>query len=89
MRSPQADLVDPAAWAMAAAQPGLPAGAAVVRRLARGCWSAFWDYETPKVIVVRNRRLGFVHRMVQLLILLYFVWCAGRGTVGNWAESDP
>ncbi|XP_027271667.1 P2X purinoceptor 2 isoform X2 [Cricetulus griseus] len=59
---------------MAAAQPGLPAGAAVVRRLARGCWSAFWDYETPKVIVVRNRRLGFVHRMVQLLILLYFVW---------------
>nr|AAB94573.1 P2X2-6 receptor [Rattus norvegicus] len=45
----------------------------MVRRLARGCWSAFWDYETPKVIVVRNRRLGFVHRMVQLLILLYFV----------------
>lgn len=63
---------------MAAAQPRLPAGAAMVRRLARGCWSAFWDYETPKVIVVRNRRLGFVHRMVQLLILLYFVWCAGR-----------
>ncbi|EDM14053.1 purinergic receptor P2X, ligand-gated ion channel, 2, isoform CRA_h [Rattus norvegicus] len=59
---------------MAAAQPRLPAGAAMVRRLARGCWSAFWDYETPKVIVVRNRRLGFVHRMVQLLILLYFVW---------------
>ncbi|XP_076778448.1 P2X purinoceptor 2 isoform X2 [Arvicanthis niloticus] len=59
---------------MAAAQPRLPVGAAMVRRLARGCWSAFWDYETPKVIVVRNRRLGFVHRMVQLLILLYFVW---------------
>nr|BAE34462.1 unnamed protein product [Mus musculus] len=66
---------------MAAAQPRLPAGAAMVRRLARGCWSAFWDYETPKVIVVRNRRLGFVHRMVQLLILLYFVWVAsGAGT---------
>uniref|UniRef100_A0A6J0DYQ0 P2X purinoceptor n=1 Tax=Peromyscus maniculatus bairdii TaxID=230844 RepID=A0A6J0DYQ0_PERMB len=63
---------------MAAAQPRLPAGAAMVRRLARGCWSAFWDYETPKVIVVRNRRLGFVHRMVQLLILLYFVWVASR-----------
>ncbi|XP_058387160.1 P2X purinoceptor 2 isoform X2 [Diceros bicornis minor] len=31
---------------MAAAQPEPPAGAA--RRLARGCWSAFWDYETPK-----------------------------------------
>lgn len=72
---------------MAAAQPRLPPGAAMVRRLAWGCWSAFWDYETPKVIVVRNRRLGFVHRMVQLLILLYFVWCAGRGTVGNRAEG--
>lgn len=73
---------------MAAAQPRLPAGVAMVQRLARGCWSAFWDYETPKVIVVRNRRLGFVHRMVQLLILLYFVWCAGRGTVGNRAGGN-
>uniref|UniRef100_A0A8D2B5W8 P2X purinoceptor n=1 Tax=Sciurus vulgaris TaxID=55149 RepID=A0A8D2B5W8_SCIVU len=36
---------------MAAAPPEAPAGAAAARRLARGCWSAFWDYETPKVIV--------------------------------------
>ncbi|XP_048196888.1 P2X purinoceptor 2 isoform X3 [Perognathus longimembris pacificus] len=36
---------------MATAQPKLPAGAAAARRLARGCWSAFWDYETPKVVV--------------------------------------
>uniref|UniRef100_A0A8D2CQD6 P2X purinoceptor n=1 Tax=Sciurus vulgaris TaxID=55149 RepID=A0A8D2CQD6_SCIVU len=40
---------------MAAAPPEAPAGAAAARRLARGCWSAFWDYETPKVIVVRVR----------------------------------
>lgn len=63
---------------MAAAEPKPPAGpgagAAAVRRLARSCWSAFWDYETPKVIVVKNRRLGVVYRVVQLLILLYFVW---------------
>ncbi|XP_054450419.1 P2X purinoceptor 2 isoform X1 [Pteronotus mesoamericanus] len=59
---------------MAAAEPKPPAGAAAARRLARGCWSAFWDYETPKVIVVKNRRLGVVYRLVQLLILLYFVW---------------
>jgi P2X purinoceptor 2 len=84
---------------MAAAQPKLPAGAAAARRLARGCWSAFWDYETPKVIVVRNRRLGVVYRAVQLLILLYFVWCAGRGARGRdgmgrsgrgaWGRSGP
>ncbi|XP_053061537.1 P2X purinoceptor 2 isoform X3 [Acinonyx jubatus] len=59
---------------MAAAEPKPPAGAAAAGRLARGCWSAFWDYETPKVIVVKNRRLGVVYRSVQLLILLYFVW---------------
>ncbi|KAG8515039.1 P2X purinoceptor 2 [Galemys pyrenaicus] len=59
---------------MAAAEPQPLAGTGLVRRLAWGCWSAFWDYETPKVIVVRNRRLGVVYRAVQLLILLYFVW---------------
>ncbi|XP_039735125.1 P2X purinoceptor 2 isoform X1 [Pteropus medius] len=59
---------------MAATEPKPPAGAVTARRLARGCWSAFWDYETPKVIVVKNRRLGVVYRAVQLLILLYFVW---------------
>ncbi|XP_066111176.1 P2X purinoceptor 2 isoform X4 [Saccopteryx bilineata] len=41
---------------MAATEPKPPAGAAAARRLARGCWSAFWDYETPKVIVVRVHR---------------------------------
>ncbi|XP_058996366.1 P2X purinoceptor 2 isoform X3 [Mustela lutreola] len=41
---------------MEAAQPKPPAGADAARRLARGCWSAFWDYETPKVIVVRVHR---------------------------------
>nr|XP_021500616.1 P2X purinoceptor 2 isoform X1 [Meriones unguiculatus] len=66
---------------MAAAQPRLSPGAAMVQRWARSCWSSFWDYETPKVIVVRNRPLGFFHRTVQLLILIYFVWFAsGAGT---------
>ncbi|XP_038619076.1 P2X purinoceptor 2 isoform X1 [Tachyglossus aculeatus] len=41
---------------------------------AGGCWAAFWDYETPKVIVVKNRNLGLIYRTVQLLILLYFIW---------------
>ncbi|XP_062814630.1 P2X purinoceptor 2 [Anolis carolinensis] len=43
----------------------------------RGCWRAFWEfwsYETPKVIVVRNRHLGLIYRLVQLLILVYFIW---------------
>ncbi|XP_074212666.1 P2X purinoceptor 2 isoform X12 [Camelus bactrianus] len=42
---------------MAAAEPKPPAGVAAARRLARGCWSAFWDYETPKVRVHRAEEL--------------------------------
>lgn len=74
---------------MAPAEPKPPAGAATARRLARSCWSAFWDYETPKVIVVRNRRLGVVYRVVQLLILLYFVWCVRGGVPGpGWGPGE-
>ncbi|XP_010850754.1 PREDICTED: P2X purinoceptor 2 [Bison bison bison] len=79
---------------MAAAETKPPTGAVAARRLAQSCWSAFWDYETPKVIVVKNRRLGIVYRAVQLLILLYFVWWvrtgpgAGRGRVGQHKVWD-
>ncbi|CAM4641486.1 unnamed protein product, partial [Lepidochelys olivacea] len=38
------------------------------------CFWEFWNYETPKVIVVKNRNLGIMYRGVQLLILLYFIW---------------
>ncbi|XP_053312980.1 P2X purinoceptor 2 [Spea bombifrons] len=33
-----------------------------------------WAYETPKVIVVKNRQLGTIYRLLQLLIIVYFVW---------------
>ncbi|XP_029427496.1 P2X purinoceptor 2 isoform X2 [Rhinatrema bivittatum] len=38
------------------------------------CFWNFWDYETPKVMVVKNRNLGTIYRLVQLLIIIYFVW---------------
>ncbi|XP_038558468.1 P2X purinoceptor 2 [Micropterus salmoides] len=34
----------------------------------------FWDYETPKVMVVRNRTLGVIYRGVQFLVITYFIW---------------
>ena len=34
----------------------------------------FLDYETPKVIVVRNRNLGVIYRGVQFLVITYFIW---------------
>ncbi|XP_056384620.1 P2X purinoceptor 2 isoform X2 [Hyla sarda] len=33
-----------------------------------------WEYETPKVIVVKNRHLGTIYRLLQLLIIVYFAW---------------
>ncbi|KAG8145915.1 hypothetical protein E2320_012359 [Naja naja] len=36
-------------------------------------WRDFWSYETPKVIVVKNPNLGIIYRLVQLLILVYFI----------------
>ncbi|XP_025072391.1 P2X purinoceptor 2 isoform X3 [Alligator sinensis] len=41
------------------------------------CWECFWEfwnYETPKVIVVKNHNLGILYRAMQLLILIYFIW---------------
>ncbi|KAM8886824.1 P2X purinoceptor 2 isoform 2-T2 [Spinachia spinachia] len=34
----------------------------------------FWDYETPKVMVVKNKTLGFIYRGVQFLVITYFIW---------------
>ncbi|XP_017306850.1 P2X purinoceptor 2 [Ictalurus punctatus] len=34
----------------------------------------FWDYETPKIMVVKNRSLGVIYRSVQLLVITYFIW---------------
>ncbi|KAM9744124.1 P2X purinoceptor 2 [Menidia menidia] len=35
---------------------------------------SFWDYETPKVMVVKNRTLGVIYRAVQFLVITYFIW---------------
>ncbi|XP_067465373.1 P2X purinoceptor 2 [Thunnus thynnus] len=34
----------------------------------------FWDYETPKMMVVKNRTLGVIYRGVQFLVITYFIW---------------
>ncbi|XP_051551909.1 P2X purinoceptor 2-like [Myxocyprinus asiaticus] len=34
----------------------------------------FWDYETPKVMVVKDRKLGVIYRAVQFLVITYFIW---------------
>ncbi|XP_049619423.1 P2X purinoceptor 2 [Syngnathus scovelli] len=34
----------------------------------------FWDYETPKIMVVKNLTLGVIYRGVQFIVITYFVW---------------
>uniref|UniRef100_A0A3B1KDH2 P2X purinoceptor n=1 Tax=Astyanax mexicanus TaxID=7994 RepID=A0A3B1KDH2_ASTMX len=34
----------------------------------------FWDYETPKIMVVKNRTLGVIYRIVQFLVITYFIY---------------
>lgn len=45
-----------------------------VRKFLKDYFLGFWDYETPKMMVVKNRSLGLIYRGVQFLVMTYFVW---------------
>ncbi|XP_071369764.1 P2X purinoceptor 2 [Centroberyx affinis] len=45
-----------------------------LREFIKDYFLGFWDYETPKVMVVRNRTLGVIYRGVQFLVITYFIW---------------
>ncbi|KAJ8415286.1 hypothetical protein AAFF_G00422660 [Aldrovandia affinis] len=38
------------------------------------CTIGFCNYETPKIIVVKNTTLGIIYRAVQFLVITYFIW---------------
>ncbi|XP_077942837.1 P2X purinoceptor 2 [Gasterosteus aculeatus] len=45
-----------------------------LRNFMKEYFLGFWDYETPKVMVVKNKTLGFIYRGVQFLVITYFIW---------------
>ncbi|XP_018604517.1 P2X purinoceptor 2 [Scleropages formosus] len=45
-----------------------------LREFVKTFFLGFWDYETPKVMVVKNRTLGIIYRSVYLLVTTYFIW---------------
>ncbi|XP_008333739.1 P2X purinoceptor 2 [Cynoglossus semilaevis] len=45
-----------------------------LREFLKDYFLGFWDYETPKVMVVKNRTLGVIYRSVQFLVITYFIW---------------
>ncbi|XP_051981727.1 P2X purinoceptor 2-like [Xyrauchen texanus] len=42
--------------------------------LLKDLFFGFWDYETPMVMVVKDRKLGVIYRAVQFLVITYFIW---------------
>ncbi|KAK9522725.1 hypothetical protein VZT92_019171 [Zoarces viviparus] len=45
-----------------------------LREFIKEYFLGFWDYETPKVMVVKNTTLGVIYRSVQFLVITYFIW---------------
>ncbi|XP_028852431.1 P2X purinoceptor 2 [Denticeps clupeoides] len=45
-----------------------------IKELIKDYFVGFWDYETPKIMVVKNRTLGVIYRGVQFLVITYFIW---------------
>ncbi|MBN3304290.1 P2RX2 protein, partial [Amia calva] len=45
-----------------------------LKKFIKDYFVGFWDYETTKVIVVKNRTLGVIYRLVQFLVIMYFIW---------------
>ncbi|XP_034056215.1 P2X purinoceptor 2 isoform X2 [Gymnodraco acuticeps] len=45
-----------------------------LRDFVKDYFLGFWDYETPKVMVVKNKTLGVIYRGVQFLVITYFIW---------------
>ncbi|XP_060928216.1 P2X purinoceptor 2 [Limanda limanda] len=45
-----------------------------LREFIKDYFVGFLDYETPKVMVVKNRTLGIIYRSVQFLVITYFIW---------------
>lgn len=46
-----------------------------LRDFLKDYFDGFWDsYETPKMMVVKNKTLGVIYRAVQFLVITYFTW---------------
>ncbi|XP_008416951.1 P2X purinoceptor 2 isoform X1 [Poecilia reticulata] len=45
-----------------------------IRDFLKEYFNGFWDYETPKMMVIKNRPLGVIYRAVQFLVITYFIW---------------
>ena len=45
----------------------------VVKSGASKAISAFFEYDTPKIVHIKSKKVGFVNRLIQLAILAYIL----------------
>lgn len=45
----------------------------MARRLQDELASFFFEYDTPRMVLVRNKKVGVVFRLIQLVVLVYVI----------------
>ena len=45
----------------------------VVRGGIRKAVNAFFEYDTPKIVHIRSKKVGFINRFLQIVILGYII----------------
>lgn len=45
----------------------------MARRLQDELAAFFFEYDTPRMVLVRNKKVGIVFRLIQLVVLVYVI----------------
>lgn len=53
--------------------PQPPAWPTMARRLQDELAAFFFEYDTPRMVLVRNKKVGIIFRLIQLVVLIYVV----------------
>ena len=53
--------------------PACSLAAPMARRLPDELAAFFFEYDTPRMVLVRNKKVGVVFRLIQLVVLVYVV----------------
>lgn len=58
---------------MQGARFSAPSWATMARRLQDELAAFFFEYDTPRMVLVRNKKVGVIFRLIQLVVLVYVI----------------
>lgn len=58
---------------MQGARFSAPSWATMARRLQDELSAFFFEYDTPRMVLVRNKKVGVIFRLIQLVVLVYVI----------------